>query len=122
MYGPSAGGLGFDYFGWSVVEQLLRGYVDCDGNDITGVHPLAQIAASGPHNPTADVYDQPAVLGNLNEAGRRDITVLRVAPAKQCLDAAIAADSLKVFRCHRFRLKMAREGLLSRPFNQPPGH
>ena len=69
------------------VQELLGGNIDGDGYRETQVLPCAKLAAHGSDDPAAQIDDQTAVLGDLDESGRRDVAVLRVAPAQQRLDA-----------------------------------
>ncbi len=74
-------------FAGSPCKRLLARAIDGDRQHDAPIQPLAQLSTNRAHHPTAHVQDEAAVFGDLDETIRRDVAVLGIAPAKQCLDA-----------------------------------
>ncbi len=69
------------------MQQLLARDVDGNRHGATAIHPGSQLPAGRACDPAAHLDDQAAILGDFDEPVRRDLAVLRIAPAQQRLHA-----------------------------------
>ncbi len=120
-------GFRFDQAGRIAVQQLLAGAVDGHRHSPAAIQPYPQLAAGSAHHPLAHVDDQAAVLGDLHEAGRRNLAEFLVAPAQQRFhaDQPVVAESELGLEHQREQVVVhgvAQPCLQLQPVAQAPAH